>query len=82
MTHNDLGLALRRQGNLAEASAESRAAIGFKPDYAAAHYYLGDVLHALGKSDETIAEFRKVRGHAPSGSKLAEPVERAPTNKN
>ena len=48
----------RGQGKLDEAVAEFRAAIRLQPDYAEAHYNLGNALAAQGKRDEAVAEYR------------------------
>jgi tetratricopeptide (TPR) repeat protein len=57
--HNNLGLALKAQGKLAEAEAAFRKAIAVRPDYAEAHTNLGNALGARGKPAEAEAACRK-----------------------
>jgi WD40 repeat protein/tetratricopeptide (TPR) repeat protein len=59
--HNNLGLALRDQGDLASAVAEFRKAIDLKPDYAEAHCNLGDALRRQGEFQAALEEL--CRGH-------------------
>ncbi len=58
-THNNLGNALKEQGELDEATACYRRALQLKPDYAEAHYNLGNVLREQGKADEATACYRR-----------------------
>ena len=58
VSHNNLGLALQRQGKLDEAIAEYRTAIRLQPDYADAHLGIGEILEFQGKLDEAIVEYR------------------------
>jgi Flp pilus assembly protein TadD len=75
--HSNLGAALGKQGELEEAVAEFQTVIRIEPDNAFAHYNLGNVLAIQGERAEAIAEFRRARDHAPSGSDLAQLIERA-----
>ena len=54
---NNLGAALSRQGRLAEAIEQYRAALMIKPGYADAHYNLGYALAKQGKLDDGITHF-------------------------
>jgi serine/threonine protein kinase/Tfp pilus assembly protein PilF len=54
-----LGLALRRQGRLAQAITEIRKAVELQPDFFLAYTNLGVTLCAQGKVDEAIIECRK-----------------------
>jgi Flp pilus assembly protein TadD len=47
-----------------EAFGETPEALKSAPDYAGAHYNLGQALDALGRRDEARAEFEKARGAA------------------
>jgi serine/threonine-protein kinase len=57
--HYNLGNALGRRGEHAEAIAEYREAIRLKPDYAAPHYNLGNLLFDQKKFDAAIVEYRE-----------------------
>jgi len=57
--HNNLGAALVRQGRLAEAVEQFRAALDIKHDYADAHYNLGSVLARQGNLAQGIYHFRE-----------------------
>jgi serine/threonine-protein kinase len=57
--HQNLGIALSKQGQLEEAIAEFREAIRLKNDYAEAHNSLGESLREKGQLDEAIAEHRE-----------------------
>ena len=50
---------LAGRGRIDEAIAHYRKALEIKPDYAEAHYNLGDVLAGRGQIDEAIAHYRK-----------------------
>jgi tetratricopeptide (TPR) repeat protein len=39
--------------------AHLREALQYKPDFAEAHFYLGQALAALGQRDEAIAHFKE-----------------------
>ena len=55
--HNNLGVALRKQGRTGEAMAQYAEAVRLKPDYVDARNNLGSVLVAAGRNEEAIAEF-------------------------
>ncbi len=57
--HNNLGLALAEQGQLAEAIQHYQRALQLKPDYAAAHNNLGVALADQGKLAEAIAHYQQ-----------------------
>jgi Flp pilus assembly protein TadD len=54
--HNNLGITLRELGKLEEAEASYTQAIALKPDFAAAHANLGDVLLKKGLHREGLNE--------------------------
>jgi len=56
-TYNNLGAALLRGGNLAEAAGQFKAALKIKPDYVDAHYNLGYALSRQGNLDAGIYHF-------------------------
>ena len=56
--HNNLGVLLQHaQGRLKEAEESCRQAITLKPDYAEAHYNLGNTLKKQGRLDEAEASY-------------------------
>ncbi len=57
--HNNLGNALKEQGELAEAVASYRKAVSLKPDHAEAHYNLGNALKEQGKLAGAVASYEK-----------------------
>jgi tetratricopeptide (TPR) repeat protein/serine/threonine protein kinase len=57
--HNNLGVALDKQGKVDEAVAEYRKAVALDPKEAHAHSNLGGALKDQGKLDEAVAECRK-----------------------
>jgi tetratricopeptide (TPR) repeat protein len=57
--HSNLGIALRRHGELDAAVASCRRAVAIKPDYAEAHSNLGNALRDLRRLDEAVASFRR-----------------------
>jgi tetratricopeptide (TPR) repeat protein len=57
--HNNLGLALAEQGQLAEAIQHYQRALQLKPDYAAAHNNLAVALVSQGKLAEAIAHYQR-----------------------
>ncbi len=57
--HNNLGAALQRIGQFAEAEASCRQALAINPDFAEAHNNLGNVLLALGQLDEAVVSYRE-----------------------
>jgi Flp pilus assembly protein TadD len=56
-TYNNLGAALLRGGNLAEAAEQFKTALKIKPDYVDAHYNLGYALSRQGNLDAGIYHF-------------------------
>jgi tetratricopeptide (TPR) repeat protein len=59
LAHNNLGVALRKKGRIADAIAHYDAALRLKPGYPAAHHNLGLALMRVGQIDEAIVHFRK-----------------------
>jgi tetratricopeptide (TPR) repeat protein len=57
--HLEVGMALRRQGQLDEAMAEFRRAIELDSKWSPDHYMLGRCWEARGRLDEAMAEFRR-----------------------
>lgn len=57
--HVNLGLALKGQGNLAEAMAQYNEALRIKPDYAEAHNNLGNVLALQGERGEAVVHWNE-----------------------
>jgi serine/threonine protein kinase/Flp pilus assembly protein TadD len=57
--HFNLGLVLKKNGQLDEAVAEFRVAVALKRDWAEAHYMLGSVLKDKVQLEEAITEFRE-----------------------
>jgi protein O-GlcNAc transferase len=57
--HNNLGVALRAQGQLDAAVASYRKAVELKPDFTEAHNNLGSALQALGQLDDAAASYRR-----------------------
>lgn len=55
--HNNLGVALARQGRLAEAIAEYNEALRIQPDFSEAHNNLGNALVREGRLVEAIAHY-------------------------
>jgi Flp pilus assembly protein TadD len=58
MAHNQLGVALKRRGDLAGAFSEFQQAIRLQPDYAQAHNGLGTVLESQHNLPAALAEYR------------------------
>lgn len=57
IAHNNLGLALWRQGRSAEGIAQYEQALQIKSDYAEAHYNLGAALQQGGRLPEAIGHY-------------------------
>jgi tetratricopeptide (TPR) repeat protein len=57
--YTNLGVALRKSGDLVEAITAHQRAIALKPDYVNAHLNLGYALKAKGQLDEAIAAYRE-----------------------
>jgi protein O-GlcNAc transferase len=68
--HVSLGMLLKKQRRLAEATAEFEAAVASDKDDADAHFNLGNAHQAAGKFEDAIAHLEQVlklrRGHAPT----------------
>jgi protein O-mannosyl-transferase len=59
LAHNNLGIALRREGQTDEAISHYREAIRVKPDYAPTHNNLGTALDKKGQINEAISQFQE-----------------------
>ncbi|MHC4458200.1 MAG: tetratricopeptide repeat protein [Planctomycetota bacterium] len=59
LAHNNLGVALRKQGRIGDAIVHYDTALRLKPDYPAAHHNLGLALMRVGQIDEAVAHFRQ-----------------------
>ncbi|MEJ7933051.1 tetratricopeptide repeat protein [Sphingobium sp. AN558] len=62
---SNLGIALRRQGRLADAERCYAAAIAIQPDHAEAHYNLANLLGLQDRYDEAIASYRAALAFKP-----------------
>ena len=58
-SHENLGLALKRSGQLEEAADCLRRAIKFNPSSAGAHVNLGNILKEAGRAEQAIAAYRR-----------------------
>ena len=56
--HYNLGIALKKKGDVKAAIASYKNALQLEPNYAEAHYSLGIALHQQGDLDNAISEFR------------------------
>jgi tetratricopeptide (TPR) repeat protein len=65
LAHNNLGVALRKQGRIGDAIAHYDTALRLKPDYPAAHHNLGLALMRVGQIDEAVAHFRRALNVKP-----------------
>ena len=65
LAHNNLGVALRKQGRIGDAIAHYDTALRLKPDYPAAHHNLGLALMRVGQIDEAVAHFRQALNLKP-----------------
>ena len=74
LAHNNLGVALYRQGRPQEAIGHYSEALRIQPDHAGAHYNLGIVLAVLARLDEAIVHYfeaLRIRpGHANTHNNL------------
>ena len=66
--HYNLGIALARQGKVAEAKKHYEKALELFPDYAEAQNNLGNLLLSQNKMDESIALFRKAIENSPENA--------------
>jgi protein O-mannosyl-transferase len=57
IAHHQLGLALEREGKVAEAVTHYEAALAGQPDFATAEINLGSALQSLGRNDEAREHF-------------------------
>jgi len=57
--------ALRRRGRSEEAIEHFRRSIAIIPDYAAAHYNMGNLLARTGRYPEAVAAYRSAVEHSP-----------------
>jgi predicted negative regulator of RcsB-dependent stress response len=55
---NNLGVALKRRGQVNDAIEQYKMAINHDPDFAEAHSNLGAAYYTLGRTDDAIKEFR------------------------
>jgi tetratricopeptide (TPR) repeat protein len=65
LAHNNLAVALRKQGRIGDAIAHYDTALRLKPDYPAAHHNLGLALMRVGQHDEAIGHFRQALNLKP-----------------
>jgi tetratricopeptide (TPR) repeat protein len=66
MVHNNLALALSREGRPQDAVSHLHAALRLRPDYAQAESNLGDVLSRTGRSNEAIPHLERAIKHQPN----------------
>jgi tetratricopeptide (TPR) repeat protein len=66
--HNNLGVALRLDGDETAAAAAFRRAVEIAPNYAAAHANLGLVLRARGELEEALAALRRAASLDPDNA--------------
>ncbi|MBN1673581.1 MAG: tetratricopeptide repeat protein [Kiritimatiellae bacterium] len=71
IAHNNLGVALGRQGNVRKAIGHFSRAIELAPDYINAHQNLGNALAGLGRRDEARAHYSKVLRLEPQNTDVA-----------
>jgi tetratricopeptide (TPR) repeat protein len=63
--HNNLGIALRKTGNIAKAATHFRRATVLRPGHAEAHSNLGTALNELGQPTEAVPHLEKAAGLRP-----------------
>ena len=63
--HNNLGLALKSLGRVAEAEDQFRASVRLRADYSASHNNLGNLLLRQDRLPEAMTEFKEARRLAP-----------------
>jgi len=59
LAHNNIGIALRGAGKVAEAEFHYREALRIRPDSEQAHFNLGNLLLAGGRTDEAISQYQE-----------------------
>jgi protein O-mannosyl-transferase len=59
MAHNNLGVALRKRGDVTAELAHYKSALRLKPNYAEAHGNMGDLLLRGGQIEEALVYFRR-----------------------
>ena len=59
LSHNNLGIALKREGRVPEAMEHFKEAVRINPDYAEAHNNLGIALIGTGKLEEAISHYKE-----------------------
>jgi len=74
--HTNLGVALRRKGDLDGAIAKYREAIRLEPDDAEAHSNLGIALYDKGDGQAALEEFRRASELDPKNAAIRENYER------
>ena len=68
---SDIGYVLYLQNDLARAESKLRQAVALDPQHQAAHNNLGLVLGELGRTEQSLAEFRQAVGEADAQTNLA-----------
>lgn len=68
--HNNLGVVLMAQGQLAEAAASYQKAISLQPGHPNAHYNLGNAFKDQGRLDEAVASYKKAVLLTPDNAEL------------
>jgi len=66
VAHNNLGVALMRQGKIAEASSHFQEALAIWPEYPEANKSLADVLAGMGRTAEAISLYRRALEGRPN----------------
>lgn len=57
LAHNNLGLALKQNGNIHEAIEHYRSALSIRPNYVLAHNNLGVALSEIGETEDVLSHF-------------------------
>jgi hypothetical protein len=68
---NNLGVALKRAGQIEEAIEQYELAIESEPNFAEAHFNLGSAYHSQGRTEEAIKEFRIAAESSDSNAYLS-----------
>jgi len=87
MSHNNLGLMLEHSGHSIEAEAEFRAAIALEPDYAGAHYNLGNIwMRTPGRLNDAVSQYEEALrlepGYVAAHNNLGHALEKLPGRLN